>query len=163
MFTKLVYLSKGVASLTEELAARLPVTYDSPVKSLVIEKGRIVGVEMESDGSVKRAGHVIVATDPASASAMMPEELEEEREFFDSIIYPPFPMPVFFLDRPLRKDVWCYFTDPGLKKEIAAYLKTKAGKRFSSADLQADVEMITREYRSRGFLDAQVVPRIEDP
>ena len=54
-------------------------------------------------------------------------------------------------------------TDPGLKKEIAAYLKTKAGQPFNSDALQADVEMIMNQYRSRGFLDAQVVPRIEEP
>jgi protoporphyrinogen oxidase len=46
----------------------------------------------------------------------MPQGLEEQRRFFDSVTYSPFPMPVFFLDRPLRRDVWCYFSDPGLRR-----------------------------------------------
>jgi len=114
-FTSLVYLARGVASLPEELAERLPVQYESPVRRLVMEKNRVVGVEMEKDGSVKRAEHVIVAVDPASAAPLMPEELDEQRRFFESIVYASLPMPVFFLDRPLRRDVWCYFNDPGLQ------------------------------------------------
>ena len=115
-FTSLVYLARGVASLPEELAKRVPVQYGSPVRRLVTDRGRVVGVEMEKDGSIKRAAHVIVAVDPVSAAPLMPEEMEEQRNFFDSIIYASLPMPVFFLDRPLRKDVWCYFNDPNLER-----------------------------------------------
>jgi protoporphyrinogen oxidase len=46
----------------------------------------------------------------------MPEEFVDQREFFESVTYSPFPMPVFFLDRPLRRDVWCYFNEPALRK-----------------------------------------------
>ncbi|RJP25678.1 MAG: hypothetical protein C4520_02045 [Candidatus Abyssobacteria bacterium SURF_5] len=116
MLTDFLSLTRGVSSLTEELARQLPVQYESPVRQLVAEKGRIVGVQMEKQGTIKKAGHVIVAVAPPSASRLMPEELEEQKEFFDSIVYAPLPMPVFYLDRPLRKDVWNYFNDPGLKK-----------------------------------------------
>ena len=115
LFTKLVYLARGVASLPEELAKRMPVYYGSRARRLVMEKGRVVGVEMENGGEVKKAAHVIVAVDPASAAPLMPEEMDKQRRFFDSIVYASLPMPVFFLDRPLRKDVWCYFIDPGLR------------------------------------------------
>ena len=115
-FTNFIALSGGVASLPEELAKILPVEYEAPVRQLVMNKGRIAGVQMEKDGSVRRAGHVIVAVAPSAAARMMPEELEEQRSFFDSVIYSPSPMPVFFLDRPLSKKVWSYFSDPKMRR-----------------------------------------------
>ncbi len=116
IFTRLLYLSRGVASLPEELAKSLTVRYESPVRKLVVENGRVVGVEMQADGSIKGAGHVVVAVPPPSAARIMPQELDEQKRFFDEVIYSPFPMPIFFLDRPLQKDVWCYFSDPGLRR-----------------------------------------------
>ena len=116
ILTEFIGLTRGVASLTEELAKHLPVQYEAPVRQLVMEKGRVVGVQMEKQGAVKKAGHVIVAVAPPSASRLMPEELEEQKGFFDAIVYSPFPMPVFYLDRPLRNDIWGYFNDPCLKK-----------------------------------------------
>lgn len=115
-FTSFIALTRGVSSLSEELARRLPVAYESPVRQLVMEKDRVVGVQMVGDGSIKKAGHVIVAVTPPAASHLLPEELGEQRSFFDSVTYSPFPMPVFFLDRPLRRDVWCYFNDPSLRR-----------------------------------------------
>ncbi len=105
-------LTRGVSSLAEALAEHLPVEYEAPVRRLVMEKDRIVGVQMEGDGSVRKADHVIVAVTPPAAAALLPEQLEEQRSFFDSVLYTPAAMPVFFLDRPLRKDVWCYLNDP---------------------------------------------------
>jgi len=113
MFADFFGLARGVSSLAEKLAGDLPVAYGSPVRQLVIEKDRVVGVQMDGDGSVRRAGHVIVAVTPPAAARMMPDELEEQRRFMDSVLYVVMPMPVFYLDRPLRKDVWCYFNDPG--------------------------------------------------
>lgn len=115
-FSNFIALTGGVASLAEELAKQLPVQYEAPVRQLVVEKGRVVGVQMEQDGSVKKAGHVVVAVAPPAAARLMPEELEEQRRFFESVIYNPMPMPVFYLDRPLRRDVWCYFNDPSLRR-----------------------------------------------
>jgi protoporphyrinogen oxidase len=112
-------LTRGVSSLAEELARRLPVQYEDPVEKLVLEKGQVVGVQMAKDGSVKKAGHVIVAATPAAAASLMPDELDEQRRFLDSVLYTPMPMAVFFLDRPLRKDVLFYFNDPGLRRAFA--------------------------------------------
>lgn len=115
-FTSWIGLKRGVSSLTDGLAKLLPVQYEAPARQLVMEKGRIAGVQMETDGSIRRAGHVIVAVPPPSAARLMPEQLSEQREFFDSVIYSPIPMPVFFLDRPLRKDVWSYMCDPSIRR-----------------------------------------------
>jgi protoporphyrinogen oxidase len=106
MFAEYLGLSRGISSLAEKLAEDLPVAYGSPVRQLVMEKGRVVGVQMDGDGSVRKAGHVIVAVTPPAAARMLPDELDEQRRFMDSILYHVLPMPIFFLDRPLRKDVW---------------------------------------------------------
>ena len=119
LFTDYSVLSGGNATLTEELAKRLTVRYESPVRQLVVEKGRVVGVQMEKDGSVKKAGHVIVAAAAPSVGRMLPDELKEQRDFFDSVIQAPLPMPVFFLDRPVNKDVWAYFNEPTVKKTFS--------------------------------------------
>jgi hypothetical protein len=55
MFSSFFGLAGGVASLAEELAKRLPVQYEAPVRQLVVEKGRVVGVEMEQNGAIKKA------------------------------------------------------------------------------------------------------------
>jgi outer membrane protein insertion porin family len=49
------------------------------------------------------------------------------------------------------------------EKDLAPYLKSKSGKPFSGADLQDDIKMITDYYRSRGYIDARVVPVLESP
>ena len=118
-FTGFLTLSGGIASLPAKLAERLPVRYEAPVRQLVMEKGRVAGVQMEKDGSIRKAGHVVVAAEPPAMGRLMPAELEEQRRFFESVVPAPLPMPVLFLDRPLRRDVWCYFNYPGLKR---AYL-----------------------------------------
>jgi protoporphyrinogen oxidase len=105
-------LTRGASSLAEALAERLPVEYEAPVRQLVMENDRVVGVQMEGEGSVRKAGHVIVAVTPPAAAALLPEQLEDQRSFFLGVRYTPAAMPVFFLDRPLRRDVWCYLNDP---------------------------------------------------
>jgi len=116
LFESFFGLTRGVSMLAEEMAGQLPVQYEAPVEKLVAENGRVAGVEMAGDGSVRKSGHVIVAVTPPAAARMMPEEFAEERSFFDSVVYSPLPMPVFFLDRPLRRDVSFYFNDPGLDR-----------------------------------------------
>jgi hypothetical protein len=64
--------------------------------------------------------HVVVAVDPLAAGRLLPDELEEQRAFFDSVVASPTPIPVFFLDRPLRDDVWVYANDPRLKRTFMA-------------------------------------------
>ena len=119
MFTKYSVLSGGTASLADEMARNLPVLCDSPVRQLVMERGRVVGVQMEEDGSVRKAGHVIVAAAAPSVGRMLPDELAEQREFFESVVQAPLPMPVFFLDRPLKRDVWAYFNEPTVKRTFS--------------------------------------------
>lgn len=116
LFPGYVALTGGVASLSHALAKRLPVHYESPVRKLVVDKGSVVGVQLENDGSVRKAGHVIVATTPPAAAPLMPEEMSEQRRFLESVTYVQSPMPIFFLDRPLDKNIWCYFNDPRLRK-----------------------------------------------
>jgi hypothetical protein len=36
---------------------------------------------------------------------IQPDELSDQRAFFDSVTYAPIVVPVFFLDRSVRKDV----------------------------------------------------------
>ncbi len=119
MFTTYSVLSGGTASLSDAMAKSLPVHCESPVRQLVMEKGRVVGVQMEEDGSVRKAGHVIVAAAAPSVGRMLPDELAEQRSVFDSVVQAPLPMPVFFLDRPLKRDVWSYFNEPSVKKTFS--------------------------------------------
>jgi protoporphyrinogen oxidase len=119
LFTQYSVLAGGNAVLLEELAKTLDVKCDSPVRQLVMEKGRVVGVQMEKDGSVKKADHVIVAAAAPSIGRLLPDELSEQREFFDSVVQAPLPMPVFFLDRPVNKDIWAYFNKPTVKKTFS--------------------------------------------
>lgn len=119
MFTKYSVLTGGTASLSDAMAGSLPVRCGSPVRRLVMERGRAVGVQMEGDGSVRRAGHVIVAAAAPSVGRMLPDELAEQRDFFESVIQAPLPMPVFFLDRPVKKDVWAYFNQPTVKRTFS--------------------------------------------
>jgi len=126
IFESYFELTRGVTWLAEALAERLPVEYGAPVRRLVMERDRVVGVQMEGDGSVRKAGHVIVAVTPPAAAALLPEPLEDQRTFFDSILYTPAAMPVFFLDRPLRKDVWCYLNDPAGERTFKFALDSHA-------------------------------------
>ena len=119
MFTKYSVLTGGTASLSDEMARSLPVHCDSPVRQLVMEKGRVLGVQMEEDGSVKKAGHVIIAAAAPSVGRMLPDELAEQRDFFESVVQAPLPMPVFFLDRPVKRDVWAYFNQPTVKRTFS--------------------------------------------
>ncbi|MEW6440045.1 MAG: FAD-dependent oxidoreductase [bacterium] len=113
LLSSLAGLTCGVSALAREVAKRLPVRYEAPVRKLVMERGRVVGVEMAGDGSVRKAGHVIVATTPAAAAPLMPDKLDEQRRFLESVLYTAIPAVVFFLDRPLSPDVLFYFNDPG--------------------------------------------------
>jgi protoporphyrinogen oxidase len=119
MFTIYSVLTGGTASLSDAMAKSLPVHCDSPVHSLVMEKGRVVGVQIKEDGSVRKAGHVIVAAAAPSVGRMLPDELAEQRSFFESVVQAPLPMPVFFLDRPVKRDVWAYFNEPSVKKTFS--------------------------------------------
>jgi hypothetical protein len=119
LFTHYSVLEGGNATLADELAKTLDVKYNSPVSQLVMEKDRVVGVQMQEDGSVKKADHVIVAAAAASVGRLLPDELKEQRDFFEGVLQEPLAMPVFFLDRPVDKDVWAYFNEPTVKKTFS--------------------------------------------
>ncbi|RJP72456.1 MAG: FAD-dependent oxidoreductase [Candidatus Abyssobacteria bacterium SURF_17] len=119
MFTHYYSMVGGISMLAEELAKHLSIRYETPVRQLVMDKGRVVGVQLDKDGSVKRAGHVIVAAAARSVGRLLPDELAQQREFFNSITQAPLPMPVFFLDRPVSRDLWAYFNEPGLKRTFS--------------------------------------------
>ncbi|MFA5399649.1 MAG: NAD(P)/FAD-dependent oxidoreductase [Dehalococcoidia bacterium] len=120
-----VCLARGVSSLTDELARVVEPEYGSSVKRLVTDKGKVIGAELQS-GQVRKADHVIVALDSASAAKILPDELAEERRFFEGVIYSPSPMPVFFLDRPLPGNVWNYWSDPRLKRTFLFAIDERA-------------------------------------
>jgi oxygen-dependent protoporphyrinogen oxidase len=118
LLSRPIGLTGGVASLAEALASRLPVRLESPVKQLVMEKGRVVGVQLQADGSVERAEHTVVAVTPSAAAALMPQEMERERQFFDSILAHELPLPVLFLDRRVDEKLWIYFNRPDLREGV---------------------------------------------
>jgi len=116
--TDFVGLAGGVSSLCDALAKPLDVRYEAPVRRLLFERGRVAGVELE-DGSVERAAHVIVAVTPDAAARLLPPELEERCAFLATVDHVRISLPVFFLDRPLRRDVWSYFLDPAQEHGFA--------------------------------------------
>lgn len=123
--TRYIGLTGGISSLADALAQRLPVRYETPVKNILVEKGAVVGVLMQ-DGSTRKAAHVISAVDAASAASTMPDELSEQRLFFEGVPYSSLPMPVILLDRPLRDDVWSYWNDPRLNRPFKFVIDERA-------------------------------------
>ncbi len=112
MFTEFSVLKGGTATLSHAIAKTLNVQLNSPVEQVVYEDGRIIGVRMQGTGKVKLADHVVVATTPLAAKRILPEELSAQRAFFESVPQAPLPKPIFFLDGPIRKDIWSYFNEP---------------------------------------------------
>lgn len=49
-----------------------------------------------------------------------------------------------------------------MESDILPYLKTGAGLPFSGSALRDDIELINDLYESNGYIEAQVVPRLED-
>jgi protoporphyrinogen oxidase len=108
LFTGYLSLSGGTAALHEALASRLRVRRETPVARLVEEGGHITGVELAGSGEVLTADRVVVATVPPVAWQLLPESLRADGEFLANIRIPAFTLPVYFLDRPLEKNVWSY-------------------------------------------------------
>jgi oxygen-dependent protoporphyrinogen oxidase len=100
-------LPGGVADLTDALADRLEVHCGRPVRTLIVEKGKVVGVELES-GERRYSDHVILATTLGSAAKIVPEELGEIRSFLSDFPHVSNPMVFFFLDCRLNDDIACY-------------------------------------------------------
>lgn len=122
VMTDYLTLPGGIASLHEALGARLDVRLGTPVGRLVLDKGRVVGVELEGRGEVQRADHVVVATTAPRALQLVPEDWTEERAFLAGITIPPFAFPTFFLDRPLEEKVWSYVFQAGKGHKVSLIL-----------------------------------------
>ena len=113
MQTREFQIPGGTFSLIESLAESLPVEYEAPARRLIVERGRVVGAELEDD-SVRRADHVLVAVPGAAAARLIPDELPEIRENLDRTVSSPVIAPAFFLDRKLEGDYGIYSDmDPG--------------------------------------------------
>ena len=76
-----------------------------------------MAVELAGTGEVLKADHVVVATVPPVAWRLLPPGWRQEADFLAKVRIPAFTLPVFFLDRPLEKNVWSYLTHhlPGRK------------------------------------------------
>ncbi len=108
MLTGYVSLKGGTATLHAELAKRVTIHYNSPVKSLVEENGRTTGLVLESGERVD-ADHVVMAAPATKAAELVPAEWVTEKAYLSGIEMPPAILVSLFLDRPLENDVWTYF------------------------------------------------------
>ncbi len=118
VLTDYLVLPGGIASFHEALARRLRVELERPVARLVEERGRVVGVELES-GETRKAEHVVVATTPDVAARIVPEGWRDERAFLDGVVIPPFAFPTFFLDRPMEPGVWSWVSQRGKGDKVS--------------------------------------------
>ena len=113
MQTKEFQIPGGTFSLIQSLAKSLPVEYETPARRLLVERGRVVGAELEDD-SVRRADHVLIAVPGAAAARLVPDELPGIRENLRATASSPVIAPAFFLDRKLEGDYGIYTDmDPG--------------------------------------------------
>lgn len=113
VLTDYLALPGGVVSLHEALAARLDVRLGAPAKRLLVDGGRVTGVELEGSSEALRADHVVVATPAPHAATLLPHEWTEERRFLGTVEFPPAIIVSLFLDRPLERGVWSYMLQAG--------------------------------------------------
>lgn len=118
VLTDYLVLPNGIASFHHALARRLRVELERPAARLVEERGRVVGVALES-GEVRAADHVVVATTPHAAARLLPDDWREERAFLEGIEIPPFAFPTFFLDRPMEPGIWSWVSQRGRGKRVS--------------------------------------------
>lgn len=122
VFTDYLSLAGGTAALHQALAARLRVRLGTPVARVVVAGGRSVGVALEGSGAVLTAEHVVVATAAPGAARLLPAEWGDERTFLAGVRMPPALVVSYFLDRPLEKGVWSYFSRAGAGTKAAFWV-----------------------------------------
>lgn len=110
-FTKMFGLPEGLEQFPRTLATRVPVEYNSPVREIISRNGRTEGVIL-ADGTKRHARHIVLATAPHHAADLLPDELSEQRNFFETILAIPQDLPILYLDRPLEPGVFSYIGDP---------------------------------------------------
>jgi len=94
-------LTGGMSQLVDAIAEHVSIRYQTPVKSLVMDQGKVVGVQLEKDGEIIKADHIVLAAEPPAAAKILPDELAEQRDFYQQVVPTRRPMPVFFLDSSL--------------------------------------------------------------
>jgi protoporphyrinogen oxidase len=119
VLTDYLALPGGVVSLHESLAGPLSITLDAPVRRVLVDRDRVVGVELQGSGEAISADHVVVTAPPPAAGPMLPEEWKVERNFLAGVDMPPAIIVSLFLDRPLEPGVWSYMIQAGREKLIS--------------------------------------------
>ena len=141
VLTDYLALPGGVVSLHEALAARLDIRLGAPAARLLVDDGRVSGVELEGSGEALRADHVVVAAPPPQAARLLPEDWGDERRFLGGVEFPPAIIVSLFLDRPLERGVWSFMFQAGKGSTIDfctdAAQKNPATVRSGRAVLQA--------------------------
>jgi protoporphyrinogen oxidase len=162
VLTDYLVLPGGIASLAERLAGRLAVTFERPVRRLVLDREAVAGVEIEGSGEIMRADHVVVALPAPRAAAVLPESWSSERSYLDGIAMPPFALISLFLDRPLDRRIWSYVlpqSDTGHVSFITdAARKSPAMVPSGRSVLQAWC-CYPASQRLNGMVDAEIVDR----
>lgn len=101
-------LSSGNSSLHDKLASNLIIHYENPIECIIYENHRITGIKSANSHHIEKADHVIIAVPAPCAAKILPQDWQEEINFLNGILIPPFTLLNFFLDRPLEKNVWSY-------------------------------------------------------
>lgn len=109
--TKTFGLRTGIVTLLERLAQKVPVTYGAKVRSVLMTGDKVDGVELDN-GSALSANHVILACPLGAAGDLVPDAMAPAKTFLTQFPYTPLPLVFFFLDRPIRTDVFVYFGHP---------------------------------------------------
>ncbi len=101
LMTKHFAFRRGNGTLTRRLASSCPaVKLASTARSIVIEHGRVVGVELEGDTGLLRADAVICATAAREAASLLQGSLPEEARFLEDIPYGTCVQALFATDAP---------------------------------------------------------------
>jgi len=104
-------LPGGMEELVQELAKRLDVRCNTPVKTLLTEKGKVVGVELAS-GEKILADQVVLTTTLDKTASIVPPEFKEIRSFLGEFPHTQNPLVFFHLDCRLSDNIACYMSPP---------------------------------------------------
>jgi len=101
----------GVNELVQQLSKKLDVRCNTPVKSLLTEQGRVVGVELVS-GEKIQAEHVVLTTTLDRTASIVSPEFKEIYTFLAEFPHTQTPLVFFHLDCRLRDNIACYMSPP---------------------------------------------------
>ena len=118
---KLFALTGGMAQLTDAVAKRLSIRYQSPVKKVLMEKGKVVGIELVKNNEKIFADHVVLAAEPPEAAKLLPDELEIQRTFYQKVVPTKRTMPIFFMNSTLDnkyQGCFAHLNKPSLRQDV---------------------------------------------